>query len=324
VFLRRLGKQLAGENLNPETNPETEAEHYEKKTRALKAEDEFHQTRDNIANPPSVREAQQKMIEDMQKRAQDAEERARDAETKARQADAEARKEAERLAAEARSEARAAEKALHDHQLTVMSQKLDEVLQSKQGLQQQFEEYFGFADQIAAKLGYQKPGMTAPASENPQIALEIAKMHIDDAQKQREHERNLEKDKREWDLKLEEIRQQNAFDAAQLKLDQEKVGMLAQLPEAIGGIILKGAMDRAKGVGQVAQRAPQQKVYKIELGVGEANEFECPNCKSAIAVGPSSVTARCLKCNTQYPIERVQTGSPPQGVQAGPPPPDEE
>ena len=321
TFLRKFGKVLAGEKENPETDPETEAQRYEKKTRALEAQDAYLNTQDRIANPLSLREIQAKQMEEIQNRATEAEKRAREAEDKAREADAAARKEAEATAAEARKDAQAAKDALHDHQLQMMSAKLDEVLKSRMGAQQQFDEYFTFVDTLASKLGYQRPGLTTPASENPQIALEVVKLQLADAQKQREHEWQLEKDKREWDLKMEEIRETRAYNQAQLDLDRQKSSMLAQLPETLGGAILKGAMDRSghpSRVTQTGQRpATQQKAYKVRLGVGEANEFECPHCKEAgvtsgISVGPTSVTARCLTCNSQFPIERVEPGPQPE------------
>jgi hypothetical protein len=325
TFLQRLGRQLVGENPNVET-PETEAQRYEKKTAALKAQDEFQRTREDINNPPSLREAQQKQIEEMQNRAKEAEQRARDAEDKAREADQTARKEAEAAAAAARDEARGAEKSLHDYQMQMLSQKLDEVLSSKQGLQQQMDEYFGFADQVAQKMGYQKPGMTTPASENPQIALEIAKMQIESAERQRAHEIQMEKDRREWDLKLKQMDMDNRFKERELELQEKRNEQIFSFPEVIGGAIAKGLIDRGAGQGGSqggriggrgsAQSRPEEPYVRV--GEGRGGSFECPSCHSEVGVGPTTTEAACVNCNRKFPVIRIpaHAGPPPPGTEA--------
>lgn len=293
----------------PAAKQKSPADQFREKTDEAKAEAEYNQTREDIRNPPGVREMQAQQLADLLAGKNAAEERAREAEKTAREADQEARKEAEAAAAKARDDAQAARDALHDQQMRMLSDKLDESIASRQGFQAQFDEYFGFAEKMATQMGYQRPGLTQPASENPQIALEVVKLQIQNEQHQRDHERQMAQDKREWDIKLEEMRQNQNFQQQQINLDQQKAGMLAQLPEAIGGALLRGAVER--GPRPVSQRtqtpapATEKKAYKIQVGVGEANEIECPNCQTGVAFGPTSVTARCVGCNEQFPIERI-------------------
>lgn len=302
---------------NP-ADPETTAEHYEKETKALEAQDNLHQTKDRIANPPSAVEARIKHEEELATRATAAEERARTAEEERRTADKDARKEAEDAAAQAHIDAEHAKDELHNHQLNMMSTKLDEVLQSRKNPQAQMEEYFSFADQMAEKMGWVKPGALQPASDNPQIALELAKIHLDDAHRQREHESKLAREAREWDMEKIKLNDSRAFETRKLDIEERKTDMLLAAPQTIGAAIIRGAMDRGGGSGRIEQ---ERKDYRIEMSEGQGGEVQCPHCATKgkdinVGVGPTTTMAQCVGCNTQYPVVRL-------AANPEPPPPEE-
>lgn len=310
--MQRLGRTLTGEGTENPADAETEAEKYESKTRALRAQDEFRQTQEGINNPPSLREAQQKQIEEMANRAKEAEDRARDAEKAAREADATARKDAETAAAEARQEARTMERELHNFQLQMMTEKLDEVLKSRGGVQQQFNEYFSFVEQLAEKMGYQRPGATTPASDNPAIALEIAKIELERDRESRKFDLEMENSRRNWELEIKKLDAEQRHKEKELELSEARNQQLFTLPEAIGGAIAKGLLDRSKGggAGEVARqaggRAEGTTGYHVQVPFGQGGAFECPECKKEVGVGPTSTVATCVSCNRKFPVVRTQ------------------
>lgn len=302
-----LGRRMTGEP-NPETDPESKAEHYEKETRAVEAQDNLNTAKDRIANPPSVVEARLKQEEDLTQRAKDAEDRARAAEDKIRTASEEAKKEAERVAGEAQQAAQQAKEELHNHQLSMVTEKLDEVLKSRKSPQEQFTEYFAFADQMAEKMGWVKPGTLPPASDNPQIALELAKINIEAAQRQQEHERQLAKDKREWDLELIKLNDTRTNEARKLDLEEKRTEMFMAAPQALGAALIRGAMDREGG--GAAREVTQQPEHRIEMSEAQSGEVECPTCQTLVGVGPTTTVAECVKCHTKYPVVRFAAQEP--------------
>jgi hypothetical protein len=322
-FFQRFGRSLQGQNPNPSADKaKSGAEKYKEKTEELEAQDNYLQTKDRIENPPSVKEVQQKREADLEQRAAEAEQRAREADDKIRNASEEARREAEQAAAQARQEADAAKDALHNHQLQMLTDKMDELSKSKRPMAEQMNEYFAFADEMAAKMGWVKPGALAPASDNPQISLEIARLQIEDARAQREHERQMDRDKREWDLKIMELNDKRDVEKAKLAQQEKRDNMIFTAPQAIGGAIAQGLIDHTKGKGtqqpvsqQATQRAPQtqQKGYKIQAAQGESNEFACPGCNEPVAFGPTSNNAVCVNCGSEFKIERGEPQPPEEG-----------
>jgi hypothetical protein len=190
----------------------------------------------------------------------------------------------------------------------MLSTKLDEVLKSKQPLQEQMNEYFAFADQMAAKLGWVKPGALTPASENPQLSLEIARLHIEDARAQREHERQIEKDRREWDLKLIELKDKRELDKAKQEQDAKKTDMILTAPQTLGAAIAQGLIEHGRGGG--APAIPQTKLHTVSAGEGEAGQFYCPECETGVAIGPTTAAANCINCGASFKIERVPSTGP--------------
>jgi len=300
-------------------SPESVAEHYEKQTKALEAQDNFLITKDRLANPPSVQEIRAKHEAELEKKVTDAEVRARDAEQALRSASEDRRKEAEEAAAKAQQEAQTAKDELHNHQIQMLSDKLTELLSQKKSPQDQFTEYFGFAETLLGKLGYVKPGTVTPASENPQIALEIAKLNLDAAREERKFQLDMEQRKREWDIKLLELQQQSKFKERELELNEKKAQQFFALPEILGGSIAQGLVDHAAGGAPIRRSAnvstsPEPvPSFHVEVGEGEGGDFECPSCHGRIGIGPTSTEAVCLNCNTRLPVQRkAPVATPPE------------
>jgi ribosomal protein L37AE/L43A len=302
---------MSGET-SSEADPESTAAHYDKETKALEAQDNLHQTKDRIANPPSVVEARVKHEEDLTQRAKDADQRARDAEEKLRTASDEARKDAENAAVAARQEADTAKDELHTNQLTILTAKIDELAGSRKPMQQQMDEYFSFAGKMAEQMGWVKPGTVDPAAENPTIALEIVKINIEDAHRQREHESQLAKDKRDWELQIAKMNNENAFRERELAAQAKKDETIANALPVLGRAIAQGLVESAQGggggggggggEGDVSQQS--KKMYRIEIEEGKSGKTPCPHCKAEIEIDSTATIAKCSGCNTQFPVIR--------------------
>lgn len=307
IFLQRVGNSLSG-NQNPEESPETEAERYEAKTRAAEAADRYNTTMDKIKNPPSVIEMQKEQAARLADDAKAAQARADAAEERERDRAQKEADEAKRLADEAQTNLKAAEQALRDQQTAMLLEKLEELKGSQKPILEQFQEYFNFAEQ----MGFQRPGVTQPQSENPQIALEIARINAESAQRQREWELQMEDSRRKWDLEMIKLKDNQDLERAKLAQQAERDKALMNAPQLIGAALAQGLIDQAKGGAAPQQviQSQQEKPFVITAAPGDTGEIECPYCHTAMAIGPTSVISKCVGCNREYPIERVAPGEP--------------
>lgn len=300
-FIAILAARNAG-NPKPPTTPEDEAAKYAAKTKAVEAQDQYLTTVDKIKNPPSLLEMQKEQAQRLADEKKAEKERADAAETRERERSQNDATEAKKTAAEAQQKRIEAEQNLQAQQNQILLDKLEELKSSQKPLSQQFEEYFAFADKVAEKMGYQRPGVK-PVSENPQIALEIAKLELDSAREDRKFQIEMEDRKRDWDLKLLQMNQDRQFKEKELDLQAKKNEQLFAFPQVLGGAIAKGLLDR----GQVATSgpAPAPQTYRIEIPQGETGTIGCPNCRSPIGIGPTQTSTQCIKCNTKYEITRL-------------------
>jgi hypothetical protein len=269
---------------------------------------------DKIKNPPSVvemqREAAQRMAEEKKAekdRADAAEQRERDRIQK----ENEEAKEKAKVAEQKRIEA---EQSLQAQQNQILLEKFDELRASQKPLSQQFEEYFSFADKVAEKMGFQKPGATKPASEDPRIALELAKLNLDAAREERKFQLEMDERKRQWDVKLIELSDTRDFKKKEIEMQEKKNEQLFSFPQMLGGAIAKGLIDHEAGVaspGSISQRQPNTgKTFQFQVPEGGFGSAECPNCHALVEVGPTTDLAECLECKTQYPVTRTPAKSP--------------
>jgi len=164
------------------------------------------------------------------------------------------------------------------------------------------------------------------------VALELKKMdtnlqitleEMKDARQRKDQEFQLTLKK--WDedreLRRGEIEGKIAADRERTKMIGDGLQMLGRA----GGKAVADAAREGMGPGVARSAAgaaasqPPQRSYHIELAEAEGAQFECPHCKSPIAVGPTSTQARCLSCNAQFPITRAAASPTPE-----PKPPEEE
>jgi hypothetical protein len=306
TFLQKLGRSLSGEQPR---SPEDDAARYEAKTKAVEAQDRYNLAVDKVKNPPSVVEMQKETAQRLADEKKEAEERARAAEERererAKQEAEEARKEAE-AAGQARIQA---ENELKAQQNQILLEKIEELKASQKPIHEQFMEYFSFAQSLAEKMGFAKPGTSQPQSENPQLALEIAKINAESAQKDREFQLQMEESKRKWELEMIKLKDGQDIERAKLAQAAERDKAILQAPQILGGAIAQGLLDRTQG-GASHPATSKPETFRIQAGVDEAGTLDCPVCNSRgvpnqIGIGPTSKLVTCVGCNSQFEIVRI-------------------
>jgi len=307
-------KKQTGEKGKPKA--EDPAETYDKKTKEVEAQHRYVTTVDSLMNPPSVQDIRNKHEQQLQEQALEAKRQADEYAARERERLETERMEAHRQAQEEHDRRVETEKQLQLTQHQMMMEKLEELRHSQKPLQQQLDEYMGFAD----KMGFVRASDT-PAGSDPRIGLELEKMKLDAERERREFEWKMEQDRRTWDMEMEKMRQEREFRKAELAQQERKDEMFASLPQRIGGAIAQGLIERDQGgapsSGHIGQAPRQTKVYKIDIGEGRAGEIACPDCQGPVGVGPTSTSAGCVNCNTQFTVSRHPTPG------EGPPPPSE-
>jgi hypothetical protein len=308
-FLQRVGRSLIG-NQNPNQSPEDTAAEYDKRTKAVEAQDQYLTTVDRVKNPPSVVEMQKEQTQRMADEKKAAEDRAKKLEDEQRERVEREAEEAKRQAEAAEQARKEAEDALKAQQNQILLEKLEELKGSRKPIGEQFKEYFDFAADLAEKMGFQRPGTAQPQSENPQIALEIAKINAESAQRDREFQLKLRDSDREWDLKLMEAKDKKEIEQAKLAQQAERDRALMNAPQLIGAALAQGLLDKGGGAPEQVIQSHKEKPVKITAAPGDHGEMECPFCHTMMAIGPTSVITKCVGCDREYPIERVPAEEP--------------
>lgn len=126
----------------------------------------------------------------------------------------------------------------------------------------------------------------------------------------------MEKDRRDWDLKIIELKDTREFKKAELDQKGRRDDMLFTAPQTIGAALAQGLIDHAKGGGapigggiQGQPGAPQ--TFKGRTAEGESGEIECPKCHALVGVGPTTTAATCAWCHSQFELERVPAAESP-------------
>lgn len=163
--------------------------------------------------------------------------------------------------------------------------------------------------QIAGILGYSKP--TASETLPAEVQLQIKKMDIENAQAQREFEHKMKVDERNWQLDLKKLDIENANRAAQISAEKEKRGVWATPFESIGSAIARGLVDSGGQISRPSTTRRKRSTHRLEAGEDDSGTLECPECGEPIAIAPRARSAVCSSCDATISISRVQ-GEPAQ------------
>jgi ribosomal protein S27AE len=167
-------------------------------------------------------------------------------------------------------------------------------------------DYINEMEALASKMGYSKGG-GGPQLADPNTTIQLEKMRIEEAARQRQFElemkkfdfemkRLMQKDNQEMELKKEELEQKKKRD-----------GLLASAPELIGRAFAQGMMSESAEVSSSIKGKPSGETYEITANAGEAGELDCPGCGATIAIGPNANRAVCAKCKSSFNIKRENT-----------------
>ncbi|MBA7703237.1 hypothetical protein ES703_112019 [subsurface metagenome] len=162
---------------------------------------------------------------------------------------------------------------------------------------------------VAEQMGYQK---ATPQIGDPAIQLEITRLQMESAQKDREFRAKLAQENRQWDLEKMKLEDERAFKRQQLAQDAQRTDLIAQTPQVLANAFAQGLMARESKGGMVAKEASpeaeapkKKKGHHVDAGWGESGEVECPRCAQPIGIGPTAQTAVCSACGEKVPIRRV-------------------
>lgn len=189
---------------------------------------------------------------------------------------------------------------------------------------------------LAQKMGWarQQAGPSAGGGSDPRLQIELAKITLEEANRNREFQLKL----KQYDI---EMNRQSRLDEQNLMIRREELAqkakrdqMIASLPEQLGSAFAKGMLAEGglKGFGgagaPVAQRvsaqppppshslAPQQTPPAVapesnagaylQVAPGESGTFNCPSCNQEIAIAADTTQAVCSGCDFHVPIVRKQ------------------
>ncbi len=311
-FLKRLGVELTGKPQPP--SEEEEASVYGKKTKAAEAKAEYRDTMERLDNPPSIRELQAKREQETNQALQSERERANRLEEERIAKINEERAAAAAAAEEERQKREKAEADLRVERDRALLDKLEKLKGSKKNPIDQLNEYLEFADKLSERFGKKGEAPAKPASEDPTVTLELARINLQMAKEDRDFQWKMAQDKKEWDLKMEEFRDNREYRKAELAQKAKRDEFLQTLPAAIGDAFAKGVVSSSMGsVEGIASDAGHNNVqkqatnYKLQAGEGDAGEAVCPKCNAPIAIEPETTTAICVNCDSKYPVVRVPT-----------------
>lgn len=319
-FVRRAAQSIIKKQTGSPAASATEEDEVaalRKKTKVVQAQHELVSTVETLQNPPGlqqIREERQRELEEEARHAREQTENFHNREMARLQTE---REEALTQAQAADGKRQEAERSLQTQQTQMLLEKLEELKKSNKPMEEQLDAYLAYAERIAGKMGFQKAD-GRPPGDNPQITLEIKKLELEAAERDRQWQWQMAEANRAWDMKIIELQDNRAFRKQELDQRAKRDEALFSLPQAIGGAVAKGLIDREEHAtsGSITRTPQQSRSFRLEVGEGESGEAECPNCHSAVGVGPTSTVAQCVGCNSEFAVTRV----PPPGVPTKPSP----
>jgi len=194
---------------------------------------------------------------------------------------------------------------------TIMQARIDSLQKALEANQIRPQEK-GFAEQLAEinsmadVLGFRRvsPDENTPA----ELKLKIMQMEMEEKARDRDFQRQMKADDRNWQLKLEEIRLNTQTAIAKVAADREKTDLFANAPKILGQYIGKAMMEANGGAQPAPAPGPvsrKKSAYHIEANEGDTGDTDCPECGGKVAIAPTSRSAVCPGCNTRISITRI-------------------
>lgn len=206
---------------------------------------------------------------------------------------------------------------------------IDAKQKDERPLHEQFRDQFTALNELAKEMGLERTS----SGQDPMIQLELAKLQYQTAREEREFKREMRNDEKRWQIELQKLQDDREYKRAQIEQQSRKDDFIASGFQHIGGAIAQGMRESEGGPpqpGHISQPARSgAQAYRLRIPPNAAKTFACPNCKTAVSVGPTTVTGQCIECGTQFLVVREDstpgTAGPENGEQIpGPPPPYDE
>lgn len=163
------------------------------------------------------------------------------------------------------------------------------------------DQYKGFV-MVAKELGLNSP--PDPGAADISARLAVLKLEAEIKRADREFEWRMEEARRQARIDEKRYGLEEAESAARIQAEQERNEIFTNLPALVGGAIAAGVKHKGKEDGDQPEK--KAKSFSIEVGAGEAGEFDCPNCQAPVALGPTTTTAICANCQSKFPIKRIK------------------
>lgn len=307
AFRQRVAERMMRGDTKTTPTTEDEAKEYEKKTRVVQARADFVSTVDNLQNPPSLQEMRMKHEQQMEEERRRAQEQSEKLMAEERERIVRERQQSEERAQQLQEQTDQLKEQLQAQRDQMLMDKLNELKASRKPMEEQLDEYFGYAERLAQKLGFEKPQQQQTGAD-PRISIELEQMKLSAAREDREFQWRMEQDRRKWEVELKKLDVETAFKQKELDLKEKQYQMLASAPEVIGNAFARGIMERGGGAApspqHVSQEAPRQQAYQVKLGAGSEATLACPTCQAEVSLGADTETAKCVSCNTPFIIDR--------------------
>lgn len=145
------------------------------------------------------------------------------------------------------------------------------------------------------------------------IALELKKMdtNLQVTLQKMQDERQARQQEFELRMKQYDLDRADRIAEAQgkIRVENDRNKMFAGGLETIGRAIGKGMQEGSRQPGGspgaiAGQSKAGPKLYQMEAFENETGEFDCPNCQTRVAVGPTTTEAQCVECESKFTITR--------------------
>ncbi len=323
-------------------NSITSDQYWQNKAREARAMREYEEERQNIqslrsgpAEPPIQMMGKINLGEiDFQQQVREARELEREARRVAEEKAAKLQEERDRL----HSELIANQIATIQNNLSSQIQKLQADLATNRGTSKSIADQLKEIIDSAALLGYVKPEAAKPTqvvqnATDAALSLEMLRLQLEDKRTDRQWAWQMEKDRREWQLKLRELDQANKIAQAEIQAKKDSAAWIAKFPDLLGSAIARGliakegnvapqTMERRAIRNQAQRAAPPEEMpqaedigtqapnssgnLKVTADIGEAGTIECPECGGIIAIGPTAKRAVCSNCELAVEVVRKE------------------
>lgn len=192
-------------------------------------------------------------------------------------------------------------------QMDVLNKTIEKMTTTKDArpLHEQFKEQYTTVLDLAKGMGLERTS----TGRDPMVDIKLAEMNYENARRDREWQLQLKESDRKWQMDLQELKDKREFRERELVIQAKRDEMIFSAPAVIGAAIAKGLAESAQGGGAppgggIQNQPGSPQAFKGQAAEGESGEIECPSCHAMVGVGPTTTSAECAWCHSQFDIER--------------------